>query len=172
MCALTWSSGNPVAAKAANCASISAVSWLTGGGQEKHRRPGERHVLVEATRGVDETANLLRRQDRGAVDQHEVQPDPESRQPLGPRDGVGRSRRADHQAGGSQDAVTVRDLDRLVDRDVVAEVVGRDDKALQAATFRRRRKSKNSTSSRRRRFIMSQSRSISQTIEPILEGLK
>ena len=140
--------------------------------QEEHRRAGERHVVAKTTVGVDEAGNLPRRQGRRPVDEGQVEPDPKVRQPLRPRHRVGHRRAADHQAGGRKDAVAVGDLDRLVDRDVVAEVVGGDDESLQTASFRRRRKSKNSTPSRRRRFIMSQSVSISRTISQILDGRK
>ena len=140
--------------------------------QEEHRRSGERHVIAKSTVCVDQAGHLPGGQNWRAIDQRQVQPDAERRQP--PRTGnrVGDRRAADHQAGRGQDAVAMRDLDRFVDRDVVAEVVGGDDERLQTASFRRRRKSKNSTPSRRRRFIMSQSRSISQTIAPIFDGRK
>ncbi len=98
--------------------------------QEEHRRAGRRHIVAKAAASVDEAGNLLGRQDRRAVDEDEVEADAEVGQALGPRHRVGGGGRADHQAGGGQDAARVGDLDRLVDRDVVAEVVGGDDEAL------------------------------------------
>ncbi len=134
---------------------------------------GADHIVAKPPVVVDQVGQLLGRQHRPAIDQHEMKPDPQARQSLGALDRVGHGRARDHQAGRTQYTVAVRLLDRLVDCTIGAEIVGGNDQLLQAtASLRRRRKSKNSTPSRSRRFIMSKSRSISATIEPILRGRK
>jgi len=59
-----------------------------------------------------------------------MQPDAELGKPLRARHRVHRSRRADHQARDGQDAIAMRPLDGLVDRDVAAEIVGTKNKAF------------------------------------------
>jgi hypothetical protein len=82
----------------------------------------------------------LRRQRRPALDQHEVQPDAEVRQPPRPLDRVGGRGRGCHEARGRQNAVAVRRLDGFVDLGGEAEVVGGDDQAFDGlvSTLRRR----------------------------------
>jgi len=131
------------------------------------------HIVAKTAISADETRHAIGWQHRPAIDQHEMEADAEAWQPAGPRHGVVHRRARDHQARRAQYAFAMRLLDRLVDRDVRAEIIGGDDQLLQAMdSLRRRRKSKNSTPSRSRRFIMSKSRSISATIDPILRGRK
>ena len=71
---------------------------------------------AERAVALDQAAQPLRRQQRPAVGQREMQADAQARQAAGARDGVGSTAgAADHQAGGGQDALAVRALDRLVD---------------------------------------------------------
>ena len=104
-----------------------------GGKQAPHPRreeiaqAGADLVVGETPVRADQATDLVRRQHRAAVDQHKMQPDAQARQPLRPRHRVGRGGRADHQARAGQDAITAGRLNRLVDRDVAAEIVSRDD---------------------------------------------
>ena len=102
----------------------------TGGGAREDRNAGARHVAAEAAGRIDQQRHLLRRQRRAALDQHEVEPDAERRHGPRPRDRVGGGVAGDHQAGSGEDAVPVRLLDRVVDRDRGSEVVGGDDEAM------------------------------------------
>jgi len=99
-----------------------------------------------------------------------VQPDAQRLQPPGPRDGVARGSRRDHQARRGQNAAAMGGLDRVVDFARGAEIIGGNDQAFQTASRRDRRKWKNSTPSLRRRFMISGLVNISATIEAILEG--
>ena len=77
--------------------------------------------------GINEPADLAGRQHRVAVDQYQMQPDLEARQTAGARHRIRCRRRRDHQAGAAEDAVAAGLFDRLVDRNVAAEIVSRDD---------------------------------------------
>ena len=102
-----------------------------------------------------------------------MQPDAQARHAPRARHCVGRGGRADHQAGGAQNAVPMGLLDGLVHFGREAEIIGRDDQPLQTiASSRWRRNWKNSTPSRSRRFIISGLRIISPTMEAIFEGRK
>ncbi len=123
-------------------------------------------------------------QHRRPLDHHQVQPDAEAGQPTRARHRVGRGWPRHHQAGGAQHALAVRLLDRLIDLDAEAEIVGGDDHAPRRgcaspmgaaaaqAAWRSRRNWKNSTPSRRRRFIICGLRTISPTMEAIFGARK
>lgn len=90
-----------------------------------------------------------------------------------PRNRVGSSGTADHQARRGQDALAVRDLDRLIDLWRQPEIVGGDDQPVQWRTSRRsRRKAKNSTPSRSRRFSICGLFAISETMAAIFGARK
>ena len=143
---------------------------------EEKPQTGSKRVVVEAAVAANEAAEFLRRQDRIAVDQHEVKTDMEVRVAPCPRDGVGRSWGTDHQASGGQDAVAMRPLDRLIDRNIATEIIGGDDQPPEAqgqlAISRSRRNWKNSRPSRTRRRIISGLLSISPSSEAILRRRK
>ena len=122
--------------------------------------------------GFDQVGNLRRRKNRAAAHEHQMQPHPERRQRPGTDDGVVRRLGADHQARGVEHPVPVPLLDRLVDGDGRAEIVARNDQALQDWISRALRKCMNSTPSRSRRFIMSQLLSISSVMSAIFRGRK
>ena len=139
----------------------------------KDVEPEPSHVGAKAPVAVDEVGDALGRQSRPPLDQHEVQADAQSSEAVGAPDRVGGYGFRHHQARGGEDAVAMRRLDRLVDLGREAEIVGRDDEALQAATSRRsRRKRRNSRPSRRRRFIISGLRTISPTMAAIFGARK
>ena len=74
-----------------------------------------RHIRAKPAGAVDQIGQPLRRQCRRTLDQHDMEPDAEARQPPCPLDRI-RSRRArDHQDRRRKDAVAVRDLDGLID---------------------------------------------------------
>ena len=85
------------------------------------------------------SGTLSRRQRRPALDQHEMQPDAQARQPPRPRDRVGRGGRRRHQARGRQNAVAMRLLDGLVDLGREAEIVGVTIRRLMLGSTLRRR---------------------------------
>ncbi len=130
-------------------------------------------IVAQSAAAVDQAGDLRALRQRIAVDQDHMQPDAQARQPPRARDGIGRGRRADHQARGTQHAVSVRRLDSGVDLFAQAEIVRRYDQMVQCASSRRsRRKAKNSTPSRRRRTIISGLRTISATIAAIFGARK
>ena len=142
-------------------------------GQEKHRRAGARHICPQPPARVDEIGHGRGRKHRLRVGERKMEPDGELRQAPRDFDSPSRRRRAHHQARGSENALEMRALDRLVDLVGEAEVVGRDNQIFQCAvSCRSRRKRKNSTPSRRRRFITSGLLTISPMIEAILAGRK
>jgi hypothetical protein len=133
-------------------------------------------MVVEPAVAANQAVQFFRRQDRAAVDQHEMQADMQRFEAVRPVDGVRHGRRRHHQAGGRQDAVAVRSLDRFVDRDVAPEIVGSDDqpprRQPQLGISRWRRNWKNSTPSRNRRRIISGLLSISPSSEAIFRRRK
>ena len=142
---------------------------------QEHGKAGAHHVAPEHAAGVHQIGNVGRRQRRPAFHQHQMQTH-RQRHRLGARHGVGGGRRRDHQAGGGENTLAMRALDRVVDLDGGAEIVRGDDQSLRgrqaACSLRSLRNWKNSTPSRRRRFIMSVERNISPTMEAILPGRK
>ena len=102
------------------------------------------------------------------VDEHEVQAYAQRGQAARPHHRVGCGCSPHHQAGSRQDARRVGELDRVVDLGRKAEIVRRDDEAVQCTARRSRRKWKNSMPSRSRRFIISGLFTISPTIDAIL----
>ena len=74
-----------------------------------------RQVGAEVSGRVDEIGQLLRRQHRPAVDQHEMQPDAQARQAPRARDRVRRGGAGDHQACRREDAAGVRGFDGFID---------------------------------------------------------
>ena len=142
-------------------------------GTEEEADAGLRHVVVKPAAGIHQIGNPLRRQNRAAIHQDEMQADTKSWQLLGPGDGIAGGRRPDHQAGRRQNAVPVCLLDGEIDFRRSAEIVGGDDQRLQLAILRRSfRNWKNSTPSRSRRFIIWGLFTISPTIEAILPERK
>jgi hypothetical protein len=137
-------------------------------GPEKEGSSGRCEVPVQVTVGVDEVGDRSRRQQRMAVDEHEMQPDAQRRKAARPRDCICCRGAAHHEACRGEDALCMRELDGRVDFGCDAEIVGRDDEALQCAARRSRRKWKNSIPSRRRRFIICGLFTISPTIDAIL----
>ena len=130
-------------------------------------------VVAQASAAVEQARYLRAIRHRIAVDQHDVQPDAQIRQRPCPFDCIGRRRRADHEARGTQDAVSVRRLHGGVDGLTEPEIVRRYDQVVQCAGSRRsRRKAKNSTPSRSRRTIISGLRTISATIAAIFGARK
>jgi len=95
----------------------------------RRQPPAERgQARREAPVGVDQIRNALRRQHRPrSAGQRHVQAHAQPRQAMRPFDRIGRGRLSHHQAGGGQRCGMERLLDRLVDRRIQAEVVGRDD---------------------------------------------
>ena len=84
LCALTWSSASPVARNASNWARISAASRARMPGAKKYRSAARSLIAVEAAVLPRQRAEFGGRQDRLAVDQDEVQPDPQPRQTARP----------------------------------------------------------------------------------------
>src|SRR6185437_12057677 len=82
-----------------------------------------------------------------------MEADAEARHAPRPCNGVNRMRRADHQAGASENALAMRLLDSGVDRFVEPEIVGADDEPAQAqrAGSRSRRSWRKATPPRSRR---------------------
>ena len=131
------------------------------------------HVGSKAPVSGNKVGQLIRAEDRPPLDEREVQAYAQARHAASPRHRVGRCWLRDHEAGGSENAVSMRRFNRLVDLGREAEIIRRDDEAPQAATSRRsRRKRKNSMPSRRRRFIISGLRTISPTIDAIFGARK
>ena len=84
----------------------------------------------EPALGVHEVGDLFRRQHSGALDDHKMQPDAQVRHGAYAPYGIGGGGGGHHQAGGVQDAHTVRALNRLVDRLGEAEIIGGKEDAL------------------------------------------
>ncbi len=97
---------------------------------EEHVGAAQRHVGAEQPVPADEIGHSRGRQHRRGLDEGEMQPDAQARQPLGAGDGVGTGRRSHHQARGGEDALRMGQLDRLVDLASEAEIVGGDDEVL------------------------------------------
>ena len=141
--------------------------------QKKYGGPGERHIRTKAPAPIEEIRHSRGRQNGLRVDQRQMQPDREPRQPARQFDRCRGRRRSDHQARRGEDAFHMRALNGAVDFIGEPEIIGRDDKIFQCAISRRsRRKRKNSIPSRRRRFSMSGLVAISPTIAAILPGRK
>ena len=129
-------------------------------------------VAPETALRIDEMRDLSRITHRRGVDQSEVQTDAKAGRSARELDRVGGRRTADHQAGGGQDPLAMRELHRRIDLGGLAKVVGGDDEAVQDALARSRRNAKNSTPSRKRRAITAGLSAISETISPIFEARK
>jgi hypothetical protein len=121
-----------------------------GAGGEKKPQRCPSLTSVEPSVMPHQGTESSRRQDRRAIDQHQVQPEAQARQSACPHHRVGDGRRADHQAGAGQDAVAVCLLDRLVDRDVATEIVGADDQPPPGHCTKRGRAAQPAISRRRR----------------------
>ena len=107
---------------------------------QEHAHARARDVAAQAPPGVDQVRYALRRQQRRAIDEYQVQADVERRQAARARHRVGCCRSRHHQACRRQDALRVRELDAFVDLHRQAEIVGRDDERLQCAASRRSRR--------------------------------
>src|SRR5262245_58887793 len=144
-----------------------------------YRRPREnvpaepRYVLAEAPGRIDKIGQLLWRQHRQPLDQHDMQTYVQSRQASCPHDCVPRGQTGDHEARRRQDATLMSGFNGFVDLGRQPEIVSRDNDTFQYTGSRRsRRNRKNSSPSRRRRFIMSGLRTISPTMEAIFGARK
>jgi hypothetical protein len=73
------------------------------------------HVAAEPPGRVDEIGHALRRQDRPAFHQHQMQADAQLRHQARAGDRVRGRGGANHEACGRQDAALMRGFDRLVD---------------------------------------------------------
>ena len=73
------------------------------------------HVAAEPPGRVDEIGHALRRQDRLAFHQHQMQADAQLRHQARAGDRVRGRGGANHEACGRQDAALMRGFDRLVD---------------------------------------------------------
>src|SRR6266702_2054931 len=91
--------------------------------RKEEAEPLGKRIGAKAPVAADEGRNALRRQHWSAVDESEMQPDPEPLQVAGARDGVGGARLGDHQAGTGQDAVAMAAFHRLVDGKVAPEII-------------------------------------------------
>jgi hypothetical protein len=108
------------------------------GGSQRHLQRGAAEIAIEGAVGADETLSRLGCE-RLSVDEHEMQPDGETRQPPRPGHGVGRGGRSDHQTCRRQNAATMRFFDGVVDGGVETEIIRADDQAPQLAISRRRK---------------------------------
>ena len=107
---------------------------------EEHRSAAANHIGTKVTRSIDQVRNRGNRKQGPSVDQHEMQPHPQRRHPVRPRDGICRRRAADHQARRGKNAAKMRGLDSIIDFACSAKIVSGDDKLFQAASRRVRRK--------------------------------
>jgi len=137
---------------------------------EKITNPQSQLVGGKPASRVHKIRDLRVRQNRGALDHHQMQPHMQTRHRLRPPHGIGECRRADHQAGVGENSLAVRALDAFVDNGRKSEIIGADNNPLQA--WRSRRNWKNSTPSRNRRFIICGLRTISLTMEAIFGARK
>ena len=101
-----------------------------GAGQEEAAHSGLEEIGVKTAIGPDQRRQFARRQQRPAVDQHQMQPDPQFRQPPGALDGVGGGLGPHHQAGGGEDAIAGGPFHRLVNGEAEAEVIGGHDQSF------------------------------------------
>jgi hypothetical protein len=102
-----------------------------GGGREEIATAGDEQIVREGAIGSDERRNLLRRKDRPAAHEDQVQPDPERGQAMRACHRIGGGRSPDHQTRGIKNALPKCLLDRLIDRNRSAEIVAGDDQPLQ-----------------------------------------
>ena len=110
-------------------------------GAQDDVKPQHELVRAQLTPCVDKVRYPLPRQHRPAIDEHEVQADPERRQTARTFNGVVDRRAVYHQACRRQDAARMCELDRRVDLWRDAEIIGCDDQRLQCAfSLRSRRK--------------------------------
>jgi hypothetical protein len=105
------------------------LSPYAGAQEEAESRAHQVYEKLAAL--VHQIGNAFGRQYRATVDEHDVQADRKSGRPKCALDGVGRCRRAYHQARRAQRSVAMRALDRLVDLRRGSEIVGVEDEALQ-----------------------------------------
>lgn len=87
---------------------------------------------------IDEIGNYRHRQHGGALDHHQVQPDPQGRQRARASHCIRGGGSGNHQARGIQDAVAMRALDCLIDRLRQPEIVGGEDDVFHASVDRAR----------------------------------
>jgi hypothetical protein len=137
-------------------------------GPRENLKTKPRHAGAKPAGAVDQIWHLLSRQRRPAIDQHDMEPDPQPRQAARSLNRIRRRGARDHHTCCCQDTVAMRNFDGLVDLRRQPEIVSRDDEALQSAASRRSRRNwKNSTPSRKRRFIICGERTISPTMAAI-----
>jgi len=146
---------------------------LADGRTREYIEPEADHVAAEPPRLVDEIRQAVRRQERPALHQNQMQADTQTRQPARARDRVLCRGGGDHEAGSRQDAALMRGFHGFIDFAREPKIVGGDDDTFQSAGSRRsRRKRKNSTPSRSRRFSMSGLRTISPAMAAIFGARK
>ena len=109
-----------------------------GAKENIHARPD--HALAKTPVCIDKVRNALGWQHRPAVDQNKVQAHAKRGEAPGAGHGIVNGRSAYHQARRGQDAIRVRDLDRLVDLGRQAKVIGGNDERLQCTVPRRSRR--------------------------------
>jgi hypothetical protein len=88
-------------------------------------------VVPQGALNIDQFGQLCRRQCRSSVYQDEVQADAEVWHPSGEANRMPSRRPGYHEASGAQDALTMRELDRLVHLLREAEIVGGQNQPVQ-----------------------------------------
>jgi len=83
---------------------------------KKNARANHCRVTMETTISSDQIGNLVRRQRRASIHQHQMQSNPEPGHSAGSRDGICRHFSCHHQTSTGQDAVSVRILYGFIDR--------------------------------------------------------
>src|SRR5262249_2685190 len=76
-------------------------------GDEGDAQCSAEQIIAKRAVAAPEAAELILWQYRPAIDQHQVQTNSQRSEPSRPRHRIRARRRADHQAGGGQDAVTI-----------------------------------------------------------------
>jgi hypothetical protein len=104
--------------------------------QKKEADAGEEEIVVERAVGTSERRDFGAGRERGAADENEMKAELEPRHPARPAHRIGGGRGADHEARSAENAVAMRDFDRLVDRLVETEIVCRKNETLQLAISR------------------------------------
>jgi hypothetical protein len=120
----------------AGCSERGELSLYLGRKLPPRGRRGEdleahaNEVSAEPPVAVDQRRQPFRRQHGTPLNQHDMETDPERRQRPRPPHRISDGLASDHQARCSDDALTMRPLDCLVDLDSGTEIVGGDNKAL------------------------------------------
>jgi hypothetical protein len=91
------------------------------------------HAIMKIAGPIDQIWHPRRRRHRAAIDQHDVETHPQTRQPQRPLHSIGGRRRAHHEASSGQNTASMGNFDGFVDFGREAEVVRRYDQILQFA---------------------------------------